>query len=106
MPRRGWSAEPKTEALEAVEGFEGDFAAEGIAARVRLAEQGVGGEAFAKLDDGEREAALDGLLEAIADADQGAREDLRRTIVGILSEFDPADPVARKYRKRLATALY
>jgi len=96
----------EAEALEAVEGFEGDFAAEGIAARVRLAEQGIGSDAFAKLVGGEHEAALDGLLEAIADAEQDAREDLRRAIVGILSEFDPADPAAREYRKRLATALY
>ncbi|HEU4905165.1 MAG TPA: thioredoxin [Solirubrobacterales bacterium] len=96
----------EAEALEAVEGIEGDFAAEGIAARVRLTEQGVGSDSFTKLDGGEREAALDGLLEAIADADEEAREDLRRAIVGILSEFDPADPAAREYRKRLATALY
>ena len=34
------------------------------------------------------------------------REDLRRTIVGILSELDPGDPMAREYRKRLAAALY
>jgi putative thioredoxin len=94
------------EALEAVEPFEGDFGAEGIAARVRLARQGVGGEAFASLDRGRREAALDALLEEIAGAEAEVREDLRRAIVGILSEADPADPMAREYRKRLATALY
>jgi putative thioredoxin len=94
------------EALEAVEAHEGDFAAEGIAARVRLVKQGVGGEAFATLDRGHREAALDALLGEFEDADEDAREDLRRAIVGILSEADPADPTAREYRKRLSAALY
>jgi len=94
------------DALEAVDGHEGDFGAEGIAARVRLAKQGIGEEAFATLDRGHREAALDKLLTEIESADEEAREDLRRTIVGILSEADPADPGAREYRKRLATALY
>jgi len=94
------------EALEAVEGHDGDFAAEGIAARVRLTKAGVGVEAFEALDRGEREAAVEGLLEALPDADEETREDLRRAIVGILSEFDPADPSAREYRRRLGTALY
>ena len=103
------------EALEAVEPHAGDFAAEGIAARVRLANRGIGTEAFAALDgqgatEGElgssREAALDVLLGEIEDADEETREDLRRAMVGILSETDLADPVAREYRKRLAAALY
>jgi putative thioredoxin len=94
------------EALEAVESHEGDFGAEGIAARVRLAKQGVGTEAFATLDRGHREAALDALLEEFGGADEDTHEDLRRAIVGILSEADPADPIGPKYRKRLAAALY
>jgi putative thioredoxin len=94
------------EALEAVESHEGDFGAEGIAARVRLAKQGMGAEAFAELDRGQREAALDALLTEIGGADEDTREDLRRTIVGILSELDPGAPTAREYRKRLAAALY
>jgi putative thioredoxin len=96
----------EAEALEAVEGHEGDFAAQGIAARIRLAGRGVAAEAFATFDRGHREAALDALLEQIAAAGEDDREDLRRAIVGILSEADPADPTARQYRKRLATALY
>jgi putative thioredoxin len=94
------------EALEAVEPHEGDFAAEGVAARVRLTKEGIGTEAFAALDRGHREAALDALLEELDGANEDAREDLRRTVVGILSELDPADPAAREYRKRLAAALY
>jgi putative thioredoxin len=94
------------EALDAVEPHAGDFAAEGIAARIRLAKAGVGAEAFEMLDRGEREAALDDLLERIGKADEETREDLRRAIVGILSEGDQADPAAREYRRRLAAALY
>jgi putative thioredoxin len=93
------------EALEAVESHEADFAAAGIAARVRLAKAGVGTEAFAALDRGEREAALDALLDELADAEDSAREDLRQAIVGILSELDPADPTGRAYRRKLSTAL-
>jgi putative thioredoxin len=94
------------EALEAIEGHEGHFGAEGIAARISLVRKGVGAEAFATLDRGHREAALDALLDEIENADGDDREELRRAIVGILSEADPADPIAREYRKRLAAALY
>jgi putative thioredoxin len=105
----------ETEALEAVEGHSGDFAAAGIAARVRLRQAGIGEQAFAALDRGEREAALDELLEEMTgvdregagttlDPDEG-RDLLRRAIVGILSEGDPADPSARAYRRRLSAAL-
>lgn len=94
------------EALEAVEGYEGDFAAEGIAARIQLAKAGVATAAFEALDDGDRDAALDGLLEEMAGAEEGIRELLRRAFVGILSEGDPSDPSAREYRKRLAAAIY
>ncbi|HEU5062177.1 MAG TPA: tetratricopeptide repeat protein [Solirubrobacterales bacterium] len=106
----------EAEALEAVEGHEGDFAAAGIAARVRLAKVGIGSDGFAALDRGEREAALDALIEEL-EATRGdnwsaaglsaedLRDLLRRAIVGILSELDPGDPRARDYRRRLSSAL-
>jgi putative thioredoxin len=93
------------EALAAVEPHPGDFAAAGLGARIRLGRGGIGTDAFAALDRGEREAALDGLLAAMANADPETREVLRQAIVGILSELDPADPSARAYRRQLATAL-
>jgi thioredoxin-like negative regulator of GroEL len=34
-----------------------------------------------------------------------ARELLRRAIVGVLTELDPGDPMARDYRRKLAAAL-
>jgi len=103
------------DALEAVSGHEGDFGAAGIAARIQLTRAGLGGEAFAALDRGERDVALDGLLETLAEVrSDGQSEDLdpaeardllRRAIVGILSDLDPADPAARAYRRRLSAAL-
>jgi putative thioredoxin len=101
------------EALEAVDGHPEDFAAQGIAARVRLGKAGVGGEAFAALDRGEREAALDALLDALGALDGNGngetsadtRDLLRQAFVGILSEADQADPSARDYRRKLSVAL-
>jgi putative thioredoxin len=100
------------EALEAVEGHPEDFAAQGIAARVRLGRAGLGAEAFLALDRGDRDVALDGLLAELAtlgaangEAPEEARDLLRQAVVGILSEVDPADPCAREYRRRLAAAL-
>ncbi len=115
------------EALEAVEGHPEDFAAAGLAARVRLARAGIGAEPFERLDRGERAAALDALLGELAGGDGAAAEGsatqtgkatsnegldpaerrdlLRRAVVGILSELDPADPAARDYRRKLAAAL-
>jgi putative thioredoxin len=94
------------EALEAVEGHEGDFAADGIAARVDLTRRGVGLKAFEALDRGEREGALDSLLEEIASADEQTREQLRRAVIGVLAELPPGDPTAASYRRHLAKALY
>jgi putative thioredoxin len=102
------------DALAAVEGHEGDFVAEGIAARIGLSRAGMATEAFEALDRGEREAALDLLLGVLEGQVNGAgdeelegrREQLRRALIGILSELDPGDPEAIRYRRRLATALY
>jgi putative thioredoxin len=94
------------EALEALDPHRGDFAADGIVSLIGLKQAGVAPAAFDALGRGDREEALDGLLEAIGDADEERREDLRRAIIGILSEGDQADPTAREYRRRLATALY
>ncbi|HEX9968122.1 MAG TPA: thioredoxin [Solirubrobacterales bacterium] len=101
------------EALEAVKAHEADFAAAGIAARVRLSKAGIATRAFEALARGDRDAAVEALLEEIGNGDASGdpdpaerRELLRRAIVGVLSEGDPADPAAREYRKRLAASLY
>jgi putative thioredoxin len=94
------------EALEAVKGHEGDFAAEGIAARIALTRRGIAAKAFEAQDRGEREAALDSLLDEIPSADKETREQLRQAVIGILTELRPDDPTAASYRRRLSTALY
>jgi putative thioredoxin len=101
------------DALSAVEGHAGDFAAAGIAARIGLAKAGVAREAFEALDRGEREAALELLfanLEELGGATEGnerdqRREQLRRVVIGVLAELDPGAPEAIRYRRRLAAAL-
>jgi len=95
------------EALEVLGSAAGNFAAEGLAARIRLEKTGEPdlSEAFAALDGGDRQAALDALLAAFPSAD-GATDDLRRIVVGILDELGVDDPLAREYRRKLAAAVY
>jgi putative thioredoxin len=100
------------QALELLAGVPGSFAGDGLAARIGLERAATAStdardysEAFAALDAGEPERALELLLEALPSAD-GAKDDLRRVIVGILDELGVEHPVARDARRRLATALY
>jgi putative thioredoxin len=90
----------------------GSFAADGLAARIGLERAAAASatasdysDAFAALDAGEDERALDLLLAALPSSD-GAKDDLRRVIVGILDELGVEHPVSRDARRRLATALY
>ncbi|HWE08059.1 MAG TPA: thioredoxin [Solirubrobacteraceae bacterium] len=86
----------------------GSFAADGLAARLRLERDNHGldlAEAFSALDAGDHERALDLLIGALSGAD-GARDDLRRLVVGILDELGVDNPLARESRRRLASALY
>ncbi len=59
----------------------------------------------AALDAGDHERALDLLIGSLASAD-GAKEDIRRLVVGILDELGVENPLARDARRRLASALY
>ena len=99
----------RDQARELLDGVVGDFAAEGLAARLALEEDPHLGprlaDAFAALDAGDTERGLDRLLDAMADAGE-RRDDLRRVVVGVLDELGVEHPVARDYRRRLATALY
>ena len=88
----------------------GSFGADGLRARIELerADAPAGldlAAAFGDLDAGRVEDGLDALLEALPSAD-GAREDIRRVVVGVLDELGVDHPVAREYRRRLASALY
>jgi putative thioredoxin len=94
-------------ALELLAGVPGSFAAEGLAARLRLEDDESLREAFSRLDDGDVQAALDALIAAIpAETDGERRDDLRRSVVGVLDELGVEHPLARESRRRLASALY
>ena len=86
----------------------GSFTADGLAARIELQQAGVDSDldqAFQALDRGDHEQALDLLLNALPSAD-GARDDIRRVVIGVLDELGVEDPVARQARRRLASVLY
>jgi putative thioredoxin len=105
-----------SEALELLGRAQGDFEAEGLAARARLAAEidsdGGGAEpsalehGFSAWDAGDLERALESLQEAIAEVDDPERRDLvRRVMVAIFTELGADHPVAREHRRRLAAAL-
>ena len=102
------------EAANLLEPFAGDFVADGLIARLRLAS----GEAtdgvdasllegtFTAWDEGDHDTALEGLQEAIASTDDADTRDLlRQVMVAIFTELGPAHPLASAHRRRLATAL-
>ncbi len=101
-------------ALEILARVPRSFAADGLAARIELEQAAVAGrqsgapdlsEAFAALDAGDRERALDLLLRALPSAD-GSRDEIRRVVIGVLDELGVDHPLARESRRRLASALY
>ena len=94
-------------ALDVLGDVSGSFAAEGLAARIRLEDDPDLAEAFAALDRGDVERGLDVLIGAIdAGDDPDRREDLRRAVVGVLDELGVEHPLARESRRKLASALY
>src|SRR5436190_4114539 len=103
------------EALAVLEPITGDFEAEGLAARARLAStlgrdrsDGAGtlARSFEDWDAGQLESALDGLQEAVAETTDPERRDLlRRVMVAIFTELGADHPLAREHRRRLAAAL-
>ena len=95
------------EALEILGKVHRSFAADGLAARIRLEQSGAPDlrEAFAALDAGENEKALEMLIEAIGRAGS-SRDEIRRVVVGILDELGLDHPLATTSRTRLASAFY
>jgi putative thioredoxin len=95
-------------ALALVREVPGDFAADGLAARIALQRREPPldlDEAFAALDAGDHPTALDLFIGALPSAD-GAKDDIRRVVVGILDELGVESQLARESRRRLASALY
>ena len=97
------------QALALLDRFEGDFVADGLAARARLAAADPEPElvdAFAAWDRGEHEDALEELQERISEEVEEERRDLlRRVMVAIFTELGADHPLARAHRRRLALAL-
>lgn len=91
------------DALELLEEVPGDFIAQGLAARVRLAGDPELDAAFAAWDSGDHDTALAALQAALADPER--RDLVRRAMVAIFTELGPEDPLAREYRRRLSAAL-
>jgi putative thioredoxin len=91
------------EALELLEDMPGDFVAEGLAARARLAGDPDLDAAFDAWDGGDPARALELLQAALADPQR--RDLIRRVMVAIFTELGPEDPLAREHRRRLSAAL-
>ncbi len=97
----------RSEALEILGNVHGSFVAEGMAARIRLELAATPdlSMAFAALDAGDNERALEELIEAIPSA-RGSRDEIRRVVVGVLDELGLDHPLATRSRTKLASALY
>jgi putative thioredoxin len=96
------------EALELLEPAAGDFLAEALAARARLALSGDDWlePAFAAWDAGDHARALDLLQRSLAESTDDERRDLvRRVMVGIFTELGTDHPLAREHRRRLSAVL-
>ena len=97
----------REEALELLSNVTGSFAADGLAARLRLEGEPELADAFSALDKGEVERGLESLIGAIPSTeDPDRRDDLRRSVVGVLDELGVEHPVSRESRRKLAAALY
>jgi putative thioredoxin len=95
-------------ALALLKDVPGNFAADGLTARIALERRDPAldlGDAFDALDAGDQEKALDLLIGALPSAD-GAKDDIRRVVVGILDDLGVDSQLARDSRRRLASALY
>jgi putative thioredoxin len=63
-------------------------------------------DVVALIDSGELEQAFELLFERLTDADGNERERVRRLMVAMFADLGSEDPLAVRYRRRLATALY
>jgi putative thioredoxin len=90
-------------ALQLLENVPGDFAADGLAARARLAGDPEFDAAFDAWDRGDFAAALEALQAPLGDSER--RDLVRRVMVAIFTELGADHPLAREYRRRLSAAL-
>jgi putative thioredoxin len=93
-------------ALELLRSATGDFVADGVLARVELADDSALAPAFEAWDAGDHAGALERLQEALAnEADPDRKDLIRRAMVGFFTELGPDDALAREHRRRLSAAL-
>jgi putative thioredoxin len=81
-------------------------AARAALVRIESAGDPVLAPALEALDQGETERGLELLLGLLQDAGADLRDRIRQVMVGVFTELGQDDPVAAKYRRRLASALY
>jgi putative thioredoxin len=99
-------------ALEVLENVTGDFVGDGLAARAKLIASGAAtnlpdvAEGLEALASGDVRTGLERLESALAIAQDDTRDLIRRVMVGVFSELGADHPLAREYRRKLATALY
>ncbi len=95
------------EAVRLLEGATGDFVADGLLARARLAGDADLAPAFEAWDSEDPGEALERLQEAFAaERDPDRRDLIRRVMVALFTELGPDSELAREHRRRLSTALY
>ena len=94
------------EAVELLDGAAGDFVADGLLARAKLACDSRLDPAFDAWDRGDHAAALETLQEALAtEADRERTDLIRRVMVALFTELGPDNALAREHRRRLSAAL-
>jgi putative thioredoxin len=81
-------------------------AARAALVRLESADDPVLGPALAALAEGETERGLELLLQALQGASADLRERIRQLMIGVFTELGQDDPLASRYRRRLASALY
>jgi putative thioredoxin len=81
-------------------------AARAALVRLESADDPVLGPALAALAEGETERGLELLLQALQGAGADQRERIRQLMIGVFTELGQDDPLASRYRRRLASALY
>jgi putative thioredoxin len=95
---------PRPMVAEFLDGLTGPSGAEQVVAELRSS--GDLPEVAAALEEGDHERALELLMEEIASAADGQRDRLRVLAVLLFGDLGPEHPVAMRYRRQLAAALY
>jgi putative thioredoxin len=90
-------------ALELEPGHAGALAA---LARLELADDDTAGPALAAIAAGDPERGLQLLLDGVRGSSGESRDALRKVMVGVFADLGQDHPLALRYRRELASALY